>query len=97
MRMRKKKNLLPRLERCADRRIIEPAQLRGKWRELMPQCRALHVELGCGKGRFTVETAAQNPDVLFIAVERVLDAMVIAMERAQAAVLPMFILWVSML
>jgi len=85
MRMRKKKNLLSRLERCADRRIIEPAQLRGKWRELMPQCRALHVELGCGKGRFTVETAAQNPDVLFIAVERVLDAMVIAMERAQAA------------
>ena len=85
MRMRKKKNLLPRLERCADRRILEPAQLRGKWRELMPQCKALHVELGCGKGRFTVETAAQNPDVLFIAVERVLDAMVIAMERAQAA------------
>lgn len=39
---------------------------------------------GCGKGRFTCETAAAEPDVLFVAVERVPDAMVIAMERAKA-------------
>jgi len=50
----------------------------------MPQAKELHVELGCGKGRFTAETAAQNPDTLLIAVERVPDAMVIAMERAVA-------------
>ena len=85
MRMRKKPNLIPRMERCA--RILIPTSAeeysqRGHWRDLMPEATALHVELGCGKGRFTVETAAQNPDVLFIAVERVPDAMVIAMERA---------------
>lgn len=83
--MRKKPNLIPRMERCA--RILIPTSAeeysqRGHWRDLMPEATALHVELGCGKGRFTVETAAQNPDVLFIAVERVPDAMVIAMERA---------------
>ena len=39
------------------------------------------MELGCGKGRFTVETAKLEPDVLFIAVEMVPDAMVVAMER----------------
>ena len=87
MRMRKKKNLVPRLEACGTLLLPAPsaAEQRGRWRDaLMPRARALHVELGCGKGRFTAETAARNPDVLFVAIERVPDAMVIAMERCRA-------------
>lgn len=84
MRMRKKKNLIPRMERCGDRLIREPYSMPGKWRELMPQAQELRLELGCGKGRFTAGTAAAEPDVLFIAVERVPDAMVMAMERCAA-------------
>ena len=84
MRMRKKPNLIPRMERCADVLIRDPEERRGRWRELMPEARELRLELGCGKGRFTVGTAAAEPDVLFIAIERVPDAMVIAMERAVA-------------
>ena len=83
MRMRKKPNLLPRMERCGDLLVREPEALRGRWREKMPQAQAVWLELGCGKGRFTVETAAQHPEVLYIAIERVPDAMVIAMERAR--------------
>ena len=85
MRMRKKPNLIPRMERCGHLLIDtseQPLPNRGHWRDLMPSATALHLELGCGKGRFTVETAAQNPDILHVAVERVPDAMVIAMERA---------------
>lgn len=82
MRMRRKKNLEPRMERCANCWIKEPESLCGKWSTLRPGMVALHLELGCGKGRFTCEMAAKSPDVLFIAVERVPDAMVIAMERA---------------
>ncbi len=81
MRMRKKKNLIPRMDRCGDRLIRDPYDRRGRWRELMPQAREVRLELGCGKGRFTAGTAAAEPDVLFIAVERVPDAMVVAMER----------------
>ena len=81
MRMRKKKNLIPRMERCGDFLIRDPYDRRGNWRELMPQARELRLELGCGKGRFTAGTAALEPDVLFIAVEMVPDAMVVAMER----------------
>ena len=85
MRMRKKPNLIPRMERCADYLVTDPQQWRGRWREKgTPGCE-LRLELGCGKGRFTCETAAAEPDVLFVAVERVPDAMVIAMERAKAA------------
>ena len=85
MRMRKKKNLIPRMERCSDYLIQDGFGLRGRWREtLMPAASELRVELGCGKGRFTVETARLEPDVLFIAIEKVPDAMVMAMERAAA-------------
>lgn len=85
MRMRKKKNLLPRMEACAAQQIRQPESLRGHWRELLPGARELRVELGCGKGRFTVDTALAEPDVLLVAVEKVPDAMVVAMERARDA------------
>ena len=85
MRMRKKKNLVPRMDRCAQLLIRDPEARAGRWRELMPQARELRLELGCGKGRFTAGTAAAEPDVLLIAVEVVPDAMVVAMERCAAA------------
>ena len=84
MRMRKMKNLEPRMEKCAALRVQEPAARLGHWRELMPECSALWVEVGCGKGKFTAETAQNNPTVLLIAVERCREAMVVAMEKAQA-------------
>lgn len=83
MRMRKKKNLAPRLEACAQWQEKHPADWKGRWGEKMPNAREIRLELGCGKGRFTVETARREPDVLFLAVERVPDALVMAMERAK--------------
>ncbi len=83
MRMRKMKNLIPRMEKCAALRIAEPAQHKGNWLSLKPDAKALWVEVGCGKGKFTAETAAANPEILLIAVERCREAMVVAMEKAR--------------
>ena len=83
MRMRKMKNLEPRMERCAALRIQAPEEKKGHWRELKPEYTQLWVELGCGKAKFTAETAQANPDVLLIAVERCREAMVVAMEKAR--------------
>ena len=83
MRMRKKKNLTPRMDACADWQEKAPAAWKGRWREKMPGCTQVRLELGCGKGRFTVETARRNPEALFLAVERVPDALITAMERAR--------------
>ena len=61
MRIRKKPNLIPRMERCAHVQIFEPEQLRGQWKNTFAGYNQLHVELGCGKGRFTANTAQANP------------------------------------
>ena len=83
MRMRKRHNLDSRMEKCAELLNEEPEKLRGNWRGEFGHDGKLFLELGCGKGRFTVDTAAGNPDALLIAVEKVPDAMIIAMERAK--------------
>ncbi len=83
MRMRRMKNLDSRMEATSAYRIATPADYKGKWRSLKPDATALWVEVGCGKGKFTAETAEANPDVLLIAVERCREAMVVAMEKAQ--------------
>lgn len=85
MRMRKKPNLLPRLEKTAAVLIKDPEALPGHWLELRPECSMLCVELGCGKGRFTADTARQHPEMLLAAIERVPDAMVVGMERVTEA------------
>lgn len=83
MRMRRRNNLEPRMARCQQIMIPAPQEMAGRWRSLMPEARQVRVEVGCGKGKFTVETAQAEPDVLFIAIEKVREAMVLAMERAQ--------------
>lgn len=84
MRMRRKPNLIPRLERCAQVLENSPEALRGSWLDVYGGFAEVHLELGCGKGRFTCDMAEANPRVLFAAVEKVPDALVVAMERACA-------------
>ncbi|HPE95674.1 MAG TPA: tRNA (guanosine(46)-N7)-methyltransferase TrmB [Bacillota bacterium] len=43
----------------------------------------LHVEIGCGKGAYVCAMAKKEPEVSFIAVERVTDVIMLAMENAQ--------------
>ena len=82
MRMRRKPNVGPRMDACQEVWIQAPETLQGNWRSLMPEAKELRVEVGCGKGKFTVETAAAEPEVLIIAIERVREALVMAMEKA---------------
>lgn len=80
MRMRKKPNLIPRMEKCARVQIKQPKALFGGWRSEFSDYKDLWLEIGCGKGRFTAGTAKENPDVMLLALEKVEDAMVIGME-----------------
>ena len=82
MRMRKRPHLESRIESCEALIIREPGALKGRWRQALTQGKRLYLELGCGKGRFTVETAEREPEVFLAALEKEPSAMVIAMERA---------------
>ena len=83
--MRKKPNLVPRWEKCAELLENTPEVHRGRWLADFPGHERLCLELGCGKGRFTAGMAAAEPDALLCAVEKVPDAMVVAMERVRGA------------
>ena len=81
MRMRNKKNLAPRMEKCAAVQVFDPAANRGSWASLLPGCAEVRAEMGCGKGQFTAGVARREPDALLVAIEKVPNAMVTAMER----------------
>ena len=84
MRMRRKPNLEPRIERCAHLLISEPESLRGRW--LDEFCfNELQIELGCGKGLFTAKTAKNEPNTLLVALEKIDNVLIIALERAKQA------------
>jgi len=63
--------------------ITEPERYKGAWREFFGNGNPLHVELGCGKGRFIAETAADNPDINYIALERERQVIISGLRRAR--------------
>ena len=82
MRMRKKKNGERRIAACSDYLVTEKIE---SYTELFGNEREIHVEIGCGKGNFVCGMAEKNPNVNFIAVEKVRDVCCIALEKAKAA------------
>lgn len=83
MRMRKKKNLIPRMEKAGE--YLFDASEKGGLNAvgIFKKKAPLYLEIGCGKGRFLCEHALQHPDRLYVGIERVPDVLVLAMEKAQ--------------
>ena len=95
MRMRKKKNLDTRLENVRDyildlplgderdfNKAIEEKNLID-YKEIFGNDNPVRMEIGCGRGQFAMEIAKRHPDVNFIAVEKVLNVIVLACEKAK--------------
>jgi len=82
--MRRKPKLDSRIESCEHLLVPEPERLRGRWHDEF-DFGELHIELGCGKGLFTVETAKSDPDNLLVGLERVSNVIVVALERSEHA------------
>ncbi len=82
MRLRPKKNRIPRMEKVsylfAKTNEEGTVDIMSTFGEEKP----LFLEIGCGKGAFVTELSRRNPDVSIIAVERVSDVLLMAMEKA---------------
>jgi tRNA (guanine-N7-)-methyltransferase len=85
MRARKKKHGAERIAACAHLLISDPTVLKNDPQAPFTEVRPLHLEIGCGKGSFACGTAAANPDINLIAMERVSDVACLALEKAEAA------------
>lgn len=83
MRMRKKKHGAERIEACGELRIAEPSVMLEGFENIFGNNAPVHMEIGCGKGNFACGMAKANPDVNFVAVERVADVCCIALEKAK--------------
>ena len=81
MRMRTRSHLDERITACNDLMLEKFDEKATLFAGEGP----LHIEIGCGKGRFITETARQNPDIRYIAVEKVSNVIVLAMEKAMSA------------
>lgn len=97
MRMRKKRNLEPRMAACEELLLVRGKPCKNL-KEAAENYRALfdyeavfqnsnpvHLEIGCGNGGFVLEMAKRNPNVNFLAVEICSNVIITAMERVKEA------------
>ncbi len=83
MRVHKKKHGTERLEACGNI-VIKDLRVEGCTSEqLFGNSNPLRLEIGCGKGDFIVGTAAKEPNVNFLAIEKVSDVLVTAAEKVK--------------
>lgn len=80
MRMRKKKHRDDRLNACAEFIINDFEKIKTE-EKLFDNDNPVHLEIGCGKGRFITETAKLNPNINFLAAEKNLDVLLLAAEK----------------
>lgn len=81
MRMRRKKHREERMESCSDIIIKDILQYKENLGDIFGNDFPLHMEIGCGKGGFISTIAEINPEINYIAFEKNLDVLVLAMEK----------------
>ena len=82
-RPRKPKNLEERFEWYAPVIEADPVACAGQWAaRRMPGAREVRLDLGCGKGSFALNSAAAEPDVLFVGMD--VDRICVAMSAKAA-------------
>lgn len=83
MRQRNIKNLEERLAANSAFLIEDPRECKGRWSEIFGNDNPIMLEIGCGKGKFIISHASDNPDVNYIAVEGQSSVVLRALEKAE--------------
>ena len=84
MRMRRKKHREERYEECLSLAVTDFNEFKSL-KEIFGNDNPIHMEIGCGKGRFILNLAAKNPEINYIAIEKSMDVIIMAMEKVKAA------------
>ena len=81
MRMRKKRHGSERLLALSSLLYPNPSENWVPAAEVFGNDRPLRLEVGCGKGDFIVSLSEKEPDYNYIALERIADVCVVAVEK----------------
>jgi tRNA (guanine-N7-)-methyltransferase len=68
--------------------VDQPTEYKGRWKERFGNDNPIHVEIGCGKGRFITTLAARHPELNFIAVELKAEVVLRAAQRTEQRSIP---------
>ncbi len=72
--MRKRNKPWMEKELDSNSKIInEPESYKGKWKEYFGNDNPIYLEIGCGKGRFSINSALHNDDINYIAFDKELQ------------------------
>ncbi|MEE0968647.1 MAG: hypothetical protein U0M06_04670, partial [Clostridia bacterium] len=82
MRVRKKKHGSERIVACSRFLIENPRSLIDDPHTAFAKKRPIHLEIGCGKGSFATGLSTARQDINLIAMEKVSDVAVTALEKA---------------
>ena len=83
MRARKKKNRDSRLAAAAHL-LTTPEISVAAAPEAYSSFERVELEIGCGKGNFSIGMSSRKPDTAFFALEKITDVMITALEKASA-------------
>ncbi|OPJ56494.1 tRNA (guanosine(46)-N7)-methyltransferase TrmB [Alkalithermobacter paradoxus] len=70
MRYRKKIGAKEKLTTYNDIFIQKYKNYKGKWKNLFQNSNHIHLEIGCGRGKFITTLAQNNPHINYIAIEK---------------------------
>ncbi|KZE52336.1 tRNA (guanine-N7)-methyltransferase [Brevibacillus parabrevis] len=68
--------------------VDSPLSYKGRWKERFGNDNPIHVEIGCGKGRFINTLAKRYPDTNFIAIELKAEVVLRALQRTEYEAIP---------
>ena len=68
--------------------VKDPEKYKKKWKYLFNNNNPINLEIGCGKGRFIVESAKKNININYIGLERSESIILRAIEKAEKENLP---------
>ena len=83
MRQRRVKNEKEKVMSYSDIVVTNPEAYKGKWNEFFKNNHEIHIEIGCGKGRFITSLAEENPNINYLAIEPIGTIFLRALEKVQ--------------
>ncbi len=88
MRLRKVKYALEKLRQNKTYFIDNPQEHIKEWEKVFGNSYPIHMEIGCGKGKFIYEMAKNNPNINYIAIEKYDSVLLRVLEKIENETIP---------